>query len=207
MFAINPRLIAATTVTVLTALAAPVAPVAWAQLLEFESIDPPPVDKRAPARKQPRSKTRGDAGPADQGQVYTYADGDRTVRVRLQADLEVSRDGSIARSRGEHIVTRDSSGTGSGQPVFRSESSGALMTLPGGVLLVLEAGWSQAETNAFFARNQIKLSRVSGLDFAVNSFLVETAPGFPSLDLANALAAQDGVLISSPNWWRAHTTK
>ena len=194
-------------VLVLVVAVAVAAPGAGAQPLEFESIDPPPVDKRLPARNQPRSKTRGDTGPADQGRVYTYADGDRTVRVRLQSDLEVSRDGSIARSRGEHIVTRDSSGTSSGQPVFRSESSGALMTLPGGVLLVLEAEWSQAETNAFFARNQIKLSRVSGLDFAANSFLVETAPGFPSLDLANTLAAQDGVLISSPNWWRAHTTK
>ena len=194
-------------VVVLVVVVAVAAPVAWAQPLELESIVPPSVDKRAPARKQNRSKARGDSGPADQGQVYTYADGDRTVRVRLQTDLEVSRDGSITRSRGEHIVTRDRSGTSSGQPVFRSESSGALMSLPGGVLLVLEAEWSQAETNAFFARNRIKLSRVSGLDFAANSFLVETEPGFPSLDLANTLAAQDGVLISSPNWWREHTTK
>ena len=89
--------------------------------------------------------------------------GDRTVRVRLQSDLEVSGDGSVAKSSGEHIVTRDSSRRSTGQPVFRSESSGTLMTLPGGVL------------------------------------------GFPSLNVANTLAAQDGVLISSPNWWREHT--
>ena len=91
--------------------------------------------------------------------------------------------------------------------MFRSESSGTLMTLPGGVLLVLDAAWSKAETNSFFARNRIKLNRVSALDIAANSFFVETAPGFPSLDLANTLAAQDGVRISSPNWWREHTTK
>ena len=133
------------------------------------------------------------------------------MRVRLQSDLEVSGDGSAARSSGEHIVTKDSvrarGGKSSGQPVFRSESSGTLMTLPGGVLLVLDAAWSEAETNAFFARNRIKLNRVSVLDIAANSFFVETAPGFPSLNLANTLAAQDGVHISSPNWWREHTTK
>ncbi len=193
---------------VLVVVAVVAAPGAWAQSLEFESIDPPSEKKRAPALQQGSPQARGDSGQSSQGQVYTYADGDRTVRVRLQTDLEVSGDGSVARSSGEHIVTRDSSRRRSaGQPVFRSESSDTLMTLPGGVLLVLDAEWSTAETNAFFARNRIKLNRVSALDVAANSFSVETEPGFPSLNLANMLASQDGVRISSPNWWREHTTK
>ncbi len=189
---------------VLVVVAVVPAPVAWAQPLEFKSTVPPSQKKRSPALKQRSPQARSDSG---QGPVYTYEDGDRTVRVRLQSDLEVSGDSSVARGSGEHIVTKDSSGRSTGQPVFRSESSGTLMTLPGGVLLVLDAEWSTAETNAFFARNRIKLSRVSDLDVAANSFLVETAPGFASLNLANTLAAQDGVLISSPNWWREHTTK
>ena len=189
---------------VLVVVAVVAAPVAWAQPLEFESLDSPSQKKRSPALKQRSPQARSDSG---QGQVYTYEDGDRTVRVRLQSDLEVSEDSSVARSSGEHIVTKDSSRRSTGQPVFRSESSGTLMTLPGGVLLVLDAEWSTAETNSFFARNTIKLSRVSALDVAANSFFVETEPGFPSLNLANALAAQDGVLISSPNWWRERTTK
>ena len=167
-------------------------PVAWAQPLEFELTDPPSADKRSPARSA-------------QGQVYTYQDGDRTVRVVLQPDLEVS--GGGPRSTGAHIVTKDRAGSSPGQPVFRSESSGALMTLPGGVLLVLEAEWSTAETHAFFARNRITLNRVSVMEVTTNSFFVETAPGFPSLELANALAAQDGVRIASPNWWRELTTR
>ena len=129
------------------------------------------------------------------------------MRVRLQSDLEVSGDGSVARGSGEHVVTKDSGRRSIGNPVFRSESSGALMTLPGGVLLVLDAEWSETETNAFFARNRIKLNRVSALDIATNSFFVETEPGFPSLNLANDLAARDGVLLSSPNWWKEHSTK
>ena len=45
------------------------------------------------------------------------------------------------------------------------------------------------------------MDRVTKLDFIDNGFSVETEPGFPSLDLAKELAEQDGVLISSPNWW------
>ena len=40
-----------------------------------------------------------------------------------------------------------------------------------------------------------------------NGFLVETEPGFPSLELANALAAQAGVWVSSPNWWSDRVAK
>ena len=149
----------------------------------------------------------GPTDPPSAEQVYTYQDGDRTVRVVLQPDLEVSEDGSGARSRGEHIVTKDRAGRSTGHPVFRSESSGTLMTLPGGVLLVLDAEWGTAETNAFFARNRITPNRVSAMGITANSFFVETAPGFPSLDLANALATQDGVRLASPNWWREHTTR
>ena len=167
---------------VMVVVAMVASPAAWAQPLEFEPIDPPSAER-----------------------VYTYQDGDRTVRVRLQSDLEVSGDGT--RSSGEHIVTKDRAGSSTGQPVFRSESSGTLMTLPGGVLLVLDAAWSETETQAFFARNRITLNRVSAMGITANSFFVETAPGFPSLELANALVAQDGVRLASPNWWREHTTQ
>ena len=51
------------------------------------------------------------------------------------------------------------------------------------------------------------MDRVSELDFVASGFFVETEPGFPSLDRANALAAQEGVEISSPNWGREATPK
>ena len=181
--------------------------------LEFE-----PVDSLGTSGKQesiavadldsPQKGSPGATGPV-QGDSYTWQDGDRTMTVKLQADLIVEKgSGGLPRD----VVPADEGGTNvvrsaDGQsksdtlPVFRSES-GALMTLPGGVLLVLSSEWSQAETNAFFSDNGIKLDRVSELDYAANGFFVETEPGFPSLDLANALAAQEGVEISSPNWGR-----
>ena len=156
-----------------------------------------------------------------EGQPYTWRDGDRVLTVLLQPDLEVGHDGEIAvrdRPQGD-TVTRgtegnikkwsksskqdsesgDSSNQDMGQPVFQSDS-GELMTLPGGVLLALDPEWTQTETDAFFAGNGIKLDRVSGLDFLANGFFVGTEPGFASLNLANALAGQEGVVLSSPNW-------
>ena len=100
-------------------------------------------------------------------------------------------------SEASALRSADSRSTGDTLPVFRSES-GSLMTLPGGVLLVLSAEWSQSETNAFFSNNGIKMDRVSELNYIANGFFIETEPGFPSLDLANDLSALVGVEVSQP---------
>ena len=155
-------------------------------------------------------------GPGGRGQaqgqgerVYTYEDGDRTIRVILQGDLVVEETGAdtptdrvTRRVAGGNIVRRQDARGAAGLPVFRSASGGALMTLPGGVLLALDPEWDEAGVNGFFARNNISKARISELDYIPNGFFVRTEPGFPSLELANALAAQKGVVVSSPNWWR-----
>ena len=155
-------------------------------------------------------------GPGGRGQaqgqgerVYTYEDGDRTIRVILQGDLVVEETGAdtptdrvTRRVAGGNIVRRQDARGAADLPVFRSASGGALMTLPGGVLLALDPEWDEAGVNRFFARNNISKARISELDYIPNGFFVRTEPGFPSLELANALAAQKGVLVSSPNWWR-----
>ena len=51
------------------------------------------------------------------------------------------------------------------------------------------------------------MDRVSELSYAANGFFVETEPGFPSLDLANTRAGQEGVELSSPNWGREAVPK
>ena len=136
---------------------------------------------------------------------YTWQDGDRTLTVLLQDDLTVTQDGDIASK--EDIAARTirsdtvDKAAPAGLPVFRSQS-GSLMTLPGGVLLALDETWGRTETDAFFSDNGIDAARVSELDYVTNGFFVETDPGFPSLELANVLAEQDGVRVSSPNWRR-----
>ena len=162
--------------------------------------------------KSGRSDPAGGPGQdqPEQSRPYTWEDGDRTLTVLLQDDLTVTPDGDIRlREDPAAAITRSDSvdkAASAGLPVFRSPS-GALMTLPGGVLLALDEAWSEAETDAFFENNGIDRDRVSELEYLTNGFFVETEPGFPSLELANALAEQDGVVISSPNWWRDHVAR
>ena len=162
---------------------------------------------RPPAK--PRGLSVGGPRGSGQGTVYTYEDGDRTIRVILQGDLVVQEtsadtpsDDVARRAAGGNIVQRQFVRGGADLPVFHSASGGALMTLPGGVLLALDPEWDGARVNGFFAQNNISKARISQLDYVTNGFFVRTEPGFPSLELANALAAQKGVVVSSPNWWR-----
>ena len=196
----------------------------------------PGVRQESPLELTEPDEPDGSSGLVSaEGGVYTWEDGDRTLEVRLQLDLVVVDDGSVASvddvvvdtvnglvvrvpgagagfSGGESGDPGDpggglrSAGTGAAQPVFRS-GSGRLMTLPGDIAVVLDPEWNTAEVAAFFARNGIDRSRVSELDFLANGFVVETDPGFPALDLANALAGQSGVELSSPNWWTEYTTR
>ena len=171
-------------------------------------------DKSQPPAPPTERSTRG-AGPeqaasaSDQGAAYTWEDGDRTIRVVLQDDLVVQKtsanapdDVVVVKAGGDSIVQKQAKHGQDSRPVFRSESGGELMTLPGGVLLALDPEWDQARVETFFSQNGISADRTSELGFIENGFLVKTGPGFPSLELANALAAQDGVVVSSPNWWR-----
>lgn len=161
------------------------------------------------------------------GDVYTWHDGDRTAGARLHLDLVALADGSIV-ARGDAVGGAgggefgfrapaaprgvDSSdggrsgGDGGFHPVFVSESD-EQMTLPGGVLVALDPEWDAEAVAAFFARNGVGMDRVSGLGWLVNGFFVETGPGFASLDLANALAGQAGVEISTPNWLMEISTR
>ena len=147
-------------------------------------------------RREARSGEGSDPPGSGDGPVYTWEDGDRTIRVVLQNDPDVGED-SAAPITGFSVGgdTQDDR-----EPVFRSESGGGLMRLPGGVLLLFEPDVPGADIEAFFARNKISLKLVEAIPGIPHAFLVETEPGFPSLNLANALAAQDEVRVSSPNW-------
>lgn len=167
------------------------------------------------------SEPTGGSVPEQPAQVrpYTWRDGDRRMTVLLQPDLMVTQDGDIEsqsraaiqqqggvdrRDNATVKTTRSQVAGKAGSdrlPVFRSQS-GTLMTLPGGILLALDETWGAAKTDSFFERNGIAADRVSELEYLVNGFYVETEPGFPSLELANSLAEQDGVRISTPNWQR-----
>lgn len=146
---------------------------------------------------------------SDEGDTYTWRDGEHKRRVRVVPGLTVqastlnSDDDLVFADDGERsIVQRGRQRADGGEPVFMEQSSGELMTLPGGVLLAFEPDWTAEAIDRFFADNGIAPSNVSNASFTKNAFFVETAPGLPSLQLANALADQEGVILSSPNWRR-----
>ncbi len=147
-----------------------------------------------------------DSMASAQGPTYRWQDGEHTRSVRLQTDLIVATRSTRDQRAGEVVRKASEHAAGQSNPVFRTES-GEVMTLPGGVLLALDQDWAQAQVDSFFATNRIAQSRVSDRSFAVNAFFIDTEPGFPSLDLANALAGQNGVLIASPNWQREVATR
>lgn len=141
------------------------------------------------------------------GSVYSWQDGDRTQHVVLQNDLvaqsksdNTSKDVVVAEMGVYSIVEGDYKQGSGAQPVFKAESGGGLMTLPGGVLLSLDPDWDQTTVDKFIEGNGISPDQVSEIDFLDNTFFVETEPGFPSLELANSLADKEGVKVSSPNW-------
>ena len=148
----------------------------------------------------------GQQGTPPRGRAHTWQDGDRTITVLLQQDLTIDEDGRITektastnQSGATGLGSRDQEEPSDQPPVFRSHS-GTLMTLPGGIMLALDPAWNKVQTDAFFKSHSIEPSRVSELDYLANGFFVETGSGFPSLELANSLAAQGGVVAASPNW-------
>ena len=171
------------------------------ELPELPDKSPPPTERSTQATRSEAAAT------LDQGTVRTWDDGDSTMRVLLQNDLAVqktaantSEDVVVAEGAEDSVVHKQAGHGSDARPVFRSELGGGLMTLPGGVLLALDPGWDDAQVEDFFSHNDISTDRISELGFLQNGFLIQTEQGFPSLELANALADQDGVLISSPNW-------
>ena len=150
--------------------------------------DPVPAASTEIVDAQSEATPKGIQGQGGSSNTeYAWKDGDRILTVTLQPDLVVEDDdsgtsksgASVGASGSDVVRSADGQGQKSGQPVLKSQS-GSLMTLPGGVLLVLDAEWTATEVNAFFASNSIKLDQVSELDFVDNGYFIETEPGFPS---------------------------
>ena len=139
----------------------------------------------SPSGADPQQSVTGAAQEAIRGAQteYTWEDGDRTLTVTLQTDLVIEeRAGEeltdVLATTPSGSVTRsaNSRGRSTGLPVF-SSPSGALMTLPGGVLLLLDQDWPEARVKRFFADNAISRSDVSELGWIDNGYFIETAPG------------------------------
>ena len=177
--------------------------------LELPVLPDKSLSPKSQTTQRSTGAVRSEPPAQPEGKTYSWEDGDRTLNVVLQEDLVVQKtsevtatDVVVVKGVVDSIVEKQTGHGSDAGPVFKSESGGELMTLPGGVLLALDPTWDETQVENFFSENGISADQVSELDFIPNGFVVETDAGFPSLDLANELASQDGVLISSPNWYR-----
>ncbi|MFM1988852.1 MAG: hypothetical protein RJA99_1809 [Pseudomonadota bacterium] len=124
-----------------------------------------------------------------------------TLQSELQADFSPGPQGKSSVLRPSTGVLKDVS-PALQSPVFRDES-GRLRALPGGVLVVLAAPLADDAATALIASHDARAVRRIG----ERTWLVESAAGLPSLELANRLAATGAFAAAQPNWWMERTRK
>ena len=91
--------------------------------------------------------------------------------------------------------------TGRFSQVFTSgRENGNFKALAGGVIVALKKGWSASEVQTWANTHGYTLQKK--LPMAGNYYVVGGATGIASLYLANEIRQKQGVLWSSPNWWR-----
>lgn len=144
----------------------------------------------------------GDAVPAKtvgSGPTHAWQDGGTRRALTLQSDLRADFSPSI---QGKSAVLRPATGAlkdvspALQSPVFRDEG-GRMRALPGGVLVVLATPLDDDAAAALIASHDARAVRRVG----DRTWLVESAAGLPSLDLANRLAATGAFAAAQPNWW------
>ncbi|RPH67259.1 MAG: hypothetical protein EHM83_01980 [Burkholderiales bacterium] len=88
-------------------------------------------------------------------------------------------------------------------PVFR-DTAGSPRALPGGVIVRLRDADRQQARERLAAAGLVP---VRAIDPQERSWLVESPPGLPSLELANRLHEGGEFESAEPNWWRPRTLK
>lgn len=156
------------------------------------------------------SKSR--AAPASAEAAYTWYDNGTARRVWVDPDLVAEIGGQdhqahapAARGRVRVLAARsplalDARQRGHTSPVLRDRPGGPLRALPGGVVLRLDPSWSEREAR-YWLESQGLVARKK-LPVGGNAYLLEAAPGLPSLELANRLHGLSGVVGAQPEWWQ-----
>lgn len=134
----------------------------------------------------------GQATVVDRGARLVAATGQ--VRLFRLADHRLS----VRLARGEDLPA---AGGVRYAPVFSSSPGGGVRsTLPGGVLVAFEAGWTDADARRWAGAHGLVITRE--LPVRGNMYLLATEPGFASLHLAERLRQSPGVRLAVPNWWQ-----
>ena len=139
-----------------------------------------------------------------QEEQHEYREGNRTIKLTLRRDLALDDDPERGLRAGPRADARQRVAQASTAtpeiPVFATET-GQLLAPVGGVILILEESWTNATIETFLDRHGIA-DDADPLEWLKNGYSVRTEPGLAALELANRLADLEGVVLSTPNWWR-----
>lgn len=142
-----------------------------------------------------------------------------TLDARWVADVNSANGQQQARSAGDsgvsaNLITLRSADApvpknagGTTSPVYREGDSlaGRPMALPGGVLVKLNPEWSESQVRAWAGAKGLTIEQ--RLNIIGNWYVLQTAAGNASLELANALHRSGEVLSATPNWWKQTNTR
>ena len=135
--------------------------------------------------------------------LYWY-DGHHRRAIQYEPNLRVERRGNGAMA----LSDRPSPSTGSlaqsalGLDVYVDR--GERMTLPGGVIVKFDASWDVTRIQSWMhERGHVQYRSIIGKQV----WLISTAPGLVSLNLANDIHESGDVVYASPNWARPRFTR
>ncbi len=147
------------------------------------------------------------AVPAHAQQRYWY-DGDQ--RRPLWSDDAWIADFSVPSAEKSRLIkpaALGKPGATDQSPVFRDASDPASprRALPGGVIVRFTESTTAGQRDALIAKHRLDPVRVIGGSGA--TWLMRSAPGIASLELANRLYESGEFEAASPNWWRPRALK
>ncbi|RPH42422.1 MAG: hypothetical protein EHM87_16835 [Burkholderiales bacterium] len=131
---------------------------------------------------------------------HAWHDGAARRTLTLESGLHADFSGALT---GKSVALRAGSGgalkdvsPSLQSPVFRDEG-GRLRALPGGVVVMTRSPLDEPAARALLASHDARPTRRLG----ERAWLVESAAGLASLELANRLAATGAFDAAQPNWW------
>lgn len=148
------------------------------------------------------------AGPT--ATTYTYQEGERTVAVYIDSEAVAELDGAAVRllpvpSAEVRSALKKGSLPKSMQsryaPVFSTAPAGGRrMVLTGGVIIYLPPTWTAPQVQTWLAAQKLEAKQIVNPE--KNGYLLVSAPGLASLDLATRLLKLPDVVTAKPLWWQ-----
>ncbi len=120
-------------------------------------------------------------------------------RVMVRGGAAIWRVGSPKSALQKSAALKPSAGV---SPVFREggDPGGRMMSLPGNVIVFFKSDWSEQKVKGWAAAKNLGIA--DKLNIGRNAYVIKTAPGLESLNLANKLQESGEVEAAAPNWWR-----